>query len=58
MQVSDYMQRKQIIAHPDCPACGAHMFLMRIEPAQPDYDKRTFECPQCLEHSTQVVKYR
>ena len=58
MQVSDYIQHKQIIAHPDCPTCGAQMFLMRIEPEKRDYDKRTFECPQCLEQFTQVVKFR
>jgi hypothetical protein len=58
MQVSDCIQPKQIIAHPDCPTCGAPMFLMRIEPAKPDYDKRTFECPQCLEQVTEVVKFR
>jgi len=28
---------------PDCANCGMRMFLARIEPDKPDYDRRTFE---------------
>ena len=32
---------------PLCLECGAKMWLARIEPVRPNYDKRTFECPAC-----------
>jgi hypothetical protein len=34
------------------------MWLACIEPDEPDYDKRTFECPVCPNVIVQVVKYR
>jgi hypothetical protein len=34
------------------------MWLACIEPYQPDYDKRTFECPMCSNFTVKVVKYR
>ncbi len=27
-----------------CPKCGANLTLAHIEPDQPGYDRRTFEC--------------
>ena len=44
--------------HPTCEACGAPMWLARIEPDRPDHDKRTFNCLACDEIATEVVKYR
>jgi len=44
--------------HPTCTACGAPMWLARIEPDRPDHDKRTFNCLACDEIATEVVKYR
>jgi transcription elongation factor Elf1 len=32
--------------------------LSRIEPDEPGRDKRTFECPQCNNLVSQIVKYR
>jgi hypothetical protein len=43
---------------PICPKCGARMWLARIEPDEPGHDKRTFECPQCDNVVSQIVKYR
>jgi hypothetical protein len=48
----------QSIQRPECPACGAPMWLARIEPDEPDHDRRTFECPRCQDEVTEVVKYR
>ena len=43
---------------PFCPKCSARMWLARIEPDEPGHDKRTFECPQCENVVSEVVKYR
>jgi len=43
---------------PICRKCGATMGLARIEPDEPAHDKRTFECPQCNNLVSQIVKYR
>ena len=43
---------------PKCPKCGEQMWLARIEPDKPDYDKRTYECPVCENVMIEVVKYR
>ena len=32
------------IPHPNCPKCGTPMWLARIEPDEPNYDRRTYEC--------------
>jgi transcription elongation factor Elf1 len=35
------------------------MWRATIEPTDtPDHDKRTFECPRCLEETVEIVKYR
>lgn len=56
------MRRKDIarsqIHHPNCPECRRPMWLARITPDKPDYDQRTFECPQCDHSITEVVKYK
>ena len=44
--------------HPSCPDCGMPMLLARIEPYQPDHDKRTFECQACLKEVIKIVKYK
>ena len=46
-----------VLSSPECPNCGAPMWLSRIEPDQPNHDRRTFECPQCDHSHTEVVKY-
>jgi transcription elongation factor Elf1 len=34
------------------------MWLSVIEPAEPGYDKRTFECPRCQHEESAIAKYR
>ena len=44
--------------HPACPNCGKPMWLERIEPHKPDHDQRTFECSECGQSKTEIVKYK
>lgn len=46
-----------VLFHPNCPECGAMMWLTEIEPDEPGYDLRTFECAPCDVRTTQKVKY-
>lgn len=34
------------------------MWLSVIEPDEPGYDRRTFECPRCQHNKIEIVKYR
>jgi hypothetical protein len=53
------LPQQRIIGRPFCEVCEAQMWLACIEPdKQPDYDKRTFECPVCPNITVKVVKYR
>jgi ribosomal protein S27AE len=47
-----------VLSQPICPKCGSPMWLARIEPESPDHDKRTFECPQCENVVSEIIKYR
>jgi tRNA(Ile2) C34 agmatinyltransferase TiaS len=47
-----------VLSQPVCPKCGGRMWLSRIEPDEPNHDKRTFECPQCENVVSEIVKYR
>ncbi len=38
-----------------CPKCGANLTLAHIEPDQPGYDRRTFECRKCGHSETKVI---
>jgi predicted RNA-binding Zn-ribbon protein involved in translation (DUF1610 family) len=38
---------KPSVDRPQCPECGWLMWLDRIEPDEPNGDRRTFECPRC-----------
>ena len=58
MQHSYIQQLQQEIEHPHCAWCGAPMWLIRIEPYEPDYDQRTFECQACGHNKTEIVKFR
>jgi len=58
MQIPHSIPPKQEMLHPSCPDCGMPMLLARIEPYQPDYDKRTFECQACLKEVIKIVKYK
>ena len=37
---------------------ASHDWLASIEPAAPDHDKRTFECPACPNIVVRIGKYR
>jgi transposase-like protein len=36
-----------LLLTPVCPDCGREIELVRIEPARPGYDMRTFDCADC-----------
>jgi predicted RNA-binding Zn-ribbon protein involved in translation (DUF1610 family) len=46
------------IVRPPCIKCGTQMFLARIEPLRPNHDRHTFECPECGNSESLVVKYQ
>lgn len=58
MRKSQQSPSQQHIDRPMCPRCGAQMWIARIEPDEPDHDRRTFECPECDHSVTEVVKYK
>jgi hypothetical protein len=58
VRLHDSIPLKVEIAHPECQKCGTPMWLARIEPDKPDYDRRTFKCPECDHSLTEVVKYK
>jgi hypothetical protein len=45
------------LERPWCPTCDIAMWLARIQPDKPGYDRRTFECPVCHDEMVVVVKY-
>jgi hypothetical protein len=47
-----------MVDFPICNNCGALMQLARIEPDEPEYERRYFECTDCGKSETLVVKYR
>jgi hypothetical protein len=40
-----------------CTRCGAAMALARIEPTQPGFDLRTFECTKCNNADQYIIEY-
>jgi DNA-directed RNA polymerase subunit RPC12/RpoP len=45
----------RFIEHPVCRQCGKPEWLIRIEPAEPGYEKRTYECPECGQKQSMLV---
>jgi uncharacterized paraquat-inducible protein A len=41
---------------PVCSKCGIPMWLTRIQPDQPGYARRSFECPRCHHQMTEVIE--
>jgi hypothetical protein len=39
-----------------CPRCGTQMNFSRVEPDEPGFDLRTFQCPKCQYLESFVVK--
>jgi hypothetical protein len=59
--VSDFQTfdpARPVLGQPKCPNCGSLMWLIRIEPDEPNHDRRTFQCEECAHSHTEVVKYR
>jgi hypothetical protein len=46
-QTKSSLQSSPPIHTPACPKCGLPMWIIRIEPDDPDHDLRTYECPEC-----------
>ena len=47
----------RFIEHPVCRQCGKLEWLIRIEPAQRGYEKRTYECPECRQRHSILVAH-
>ena len=43
---------------PQCPTCGTRMWLAGVEPDEPGFDRRKYECPECDDELIQVIKYK
>jgi len=57
-QFETFDPARLVLYMPTCEKCGAKMWLVRIEPDAPGHDRRCFQCPQCENAATEVVKYR
>jgi hypothetical protein len=57
MQSQLHVQQPNFIERPPCPNCGRQMRIARIVPDMADYDKRSFECPECQHDQTLVVQF-
>ena len=48
MRTCEFILRpRQLFELPKCEGCSAPMWLLEIEPAGADGDRRTFECIDC-----------
>jgi len=57
MRKDQILPQQRIPGRPFCAFCKSQMWLACIEPDQPDYDRRTFECPACPNIVIRTVKY-
>jgi predicted Zn-ribbon and HTH transcriptional regulator len=58
MRFSEYtLENTPIKASPQCPKCKALMYLARVAPDAPGFDRRSFECPRCQHVEISVVKF-
>jgi rubredoxin len=57
-QQSPSLTPHQIVVVRTCPECLGKMFIRRIDPDKPGYEKRTFECAMCDYVETSLVKCR
>jgi predicted Zn-ribbon and HTH transcriptional regulator len=42
----------------ECPKCKTPMYLARIAPDEPGFDRRFFECPRCQHVDIAQVKFK
>jgi hypothetical protein len=45
-------------SRPSCVLCSTRMGLVLIQPDQPGFDLRTFECPRCNVSKEMVIQFR
>jgi len=41
-----------------CPVCGTMMRVALVEPDGPNHERRLFDCSDCKQSKTVVVRYR
>jgi hypothetical protein len=59
MTISEYtLENTPVKGSPACPKCTTPMYLARIAPHEPGFDRRFFECPRCQHVQTTVVKFK
>jgi hypothetical protein len=59
MTVSEYtLENTPVRFRLQCPECKALMYLARVAPDEPGFDRRSFECPRCQHVETTVVRFR
>jgi transposase-like protein len=46
------------VGNPVCPICARAMIILRIEPDEPNHQRRTYECPECRLVEYLTVKQR
>jgi transposase-like protein len=56
LRVVDGARSKELPA-PPCAQCGSRLWLTRIEPREPGYDYRSFECSKCHRETSYEVEY-
>ena len=47
-----------VVERPPCEKCGREMTLVQIEPTEPSYERRTYECPNCQDSESVTVQFR
>jgi predicted Zn-ribbon and HTH transcriptional regulator len=52
------LENTPIKARSECPKCTTPMYLARIAPDEPGFDRRFFECPRCQHVEITVVKFK
>ena len=50
------LRTPSLLLTPGCPRCGADLQLVRIEPADPGHDLRTFGCGKCGYSQNMIFK--
>src|SRR5262249_51355166 len=58
MRKYEILPQQRLIGRPFCELCKSQMWFACIEPDEPGYDRRTFECPACPNVTVRIVKYR
>lgn len=58
MKSTHISSETELYAKPKCPACGTEMWLTRIEPDEPGFERRLFECSSCGAITEQSHKVR